>query len=115
MPEACNHMSANEKQVEKTTVRIPPELMEQVKYALVKRRTKFQKAVEEGLRLWLDPRPIAVREMPNSNTKNAEWHAKLELILEHGTDRDVIGIQQNLEWAATTIKAGRAARRAGGK
>lgn len=47
--------------------------------------------------------------------KNDEWHEKLELVLERGSERDVIGIQQNLEWAAVSIKAGRAARRVGGK
>ena len=109
-------MSTNEKQNEKTTVRVHPELMEQVKYALVKRHVTFQKAVDEGLRLWLEPRGSS-REVaqPQARSKHAEWHSMLELILEHGTDRDVIGIQQNLHWAAASIKSLRAARRAGGK
>lgn len=36
--------------------------------------------------------------------RHAEWHRLLDIILDHGTPRDVTGIQANLEWGATAVE-----------
>lgn len=48
---------------------------------------------------------IFARALLAEPQRHSEWHRKLDLILDHGSERDKIGIQQNLDWAAEHIQA----------
>ncbi len=44
---------------------------------------------------------------------HGEWHEKLDFILSHGDQDDIIGIQRNLDWAASDIRNRPKRKRAG--
>jgi hypothetical protein len=37
--------------------------------------------------------------------ENRKWHDCLERVLEEGTERDRIGIEQNLQWAVNNLQS----------
>ena len=37
--------------------------------------------------------------------ESARWHALLDVILTSGSEKDRIGIQQNLEWGASAVRS----------
>ncbi len=39
-----------------------------------------------------------------ASSRHAEWHRLLDIILDHGTPEDVIGIQANLKWGAGAVE-----------
>ena len=64
-------------------------------------------ALERNLKLYQITDELLERALGESPRfeRNSEWHRKLDLVLDYGSERDKIGIQQNLEWAAEHVSA----------
>lgn len=62
-------------------------------------------AIERKVKLYQITDELLEKALTEADQRHAEWHRKLDLVLDHGTERDRIGIQQNLEWAAEHVAA----------
>lgn len=60
------------------------------------------------------PHPVLVPPAPAYAEANAEWHRKLEGILQEGTDSDRNGIHTALDWAFNCIRGRTPKKRSGG-
>jgi hypothetical protein len=98
------------------SVRLPEDLHTAVKSAAPLRHRTVEAAYEEALTVWVDRGPAAApdslaaalaaaveRQGEEGKPENGRWHDLLEQILEHGSEADVIGIQQNLKWGAEAV------------
>jgi hypothetical protein len=105
--------------IQKTTLRIDTALHEEVRVAIARRRAKtFQEAVNEALKLWLAApvgQPVVQSAQPAKGfpyPETREWHEMLEAILRHGTERQQLGIQSNLEAFVGNLPAARPTKKA---
>ena len=90
---------------------VPDELMQRIDTERSKRgRLKIREATIQAFEQWLGSPPVVTTASPSgfASSRHAEWHRLLDIILDHGTQEDVIGIQANLKWGAGAVE-GRAA------
>jgi len=94
-----------------TSFNLDPELKISFKKACANRETTQTDVVNELIRQWIDsntPLKVPTEPAPFSSgytSPNEDWHAKLEIILNRGNERDRTGIEQNLDWAVNDIQS----------
>ncbi len=100
---------ANEKKTRKQLAAdAEPELVREIGHELVRRDITLRQAMDEAFRLWLGgsgktAAPVPVDSAAEYPKPHRSWHDKLEFILDRGEERDRIGIQQSLAWAARDL------------
>jgi hypothetical protein len=93
------------------TLRFNPELHEELRYAVIKRRSKsLQEAILQGVRLWLDKgEPAAAAEAPPAELAGATkeelaWCGKLVSLLREGEPAAVDLVQHALNRHARQMR-----------
>lgn len=100
------------------TVRMSRESLERLKRKMLDSKIKhFQELAWGLLEAWMEgtisaPQPSEAPPQERS-AKHREWHEKLDLILNHGEEMDVVGIQANLNWGAEAVSRKGRQRRTG--
>jgi hypothetical protein len=98
------------------TVRIERDLLRLLKVKMAQSDVRsFQSLVLGLLRGWLgDEAAVAsAPATPPPKRQHQEWHDRLDLILDHGEEKDIVGIHANLEWGAESVARRKPRRRAG--
>lgn len=100
----------------KQTVRVPADLSKPLRVKMAESDVRsFQVLVMGLLQGWLEG-AVTVAQPPTPPPeirRHQEWHEKLDLILDHGEQKDIVGIQANLDWGAESVTRRTSRRRAG--
>lgn len=89
----------------KKSLPINEETHRQIKTAAGERGMFVSDLIDEMWRQYTSPPTEAVHARDaKPSPRNAEWHALLDTILDHGSKEDVTGIQANLRWGAEAVQ-----------
>ena len=113
-----SHSKGNRVQL---SFRVPDQKRKELEHWATDHDTTIQDMVTAGLDLLLaepaNPVTLAdkLKHAYHRQGANERWHKMLDEVLDHGTERDRVGIQSNLEWAVNAIRsAGPPKRKLGG-
>jgi hypothetical protein len=91
--------------------RVPDDLLREIDIECARRgRLSIREATIQAFQQWLSkvskPQPEAPEQpaptpLPH---RHAEYHAMLDVILDHGQEADVTGIQANLRWGSESVQ-----------
>ena len=98
----------------KTSIYLPPSMRKAIQQRAVDLDVKDNDVMLAAITAFfaqeMSPMQASKEEKPLKFSEgNREWHKMLELILTKGSDRQVLGIQSNLEAFVGTIRQGRKA------
>jgi len=93
-----------------TSLRFDPELHEQLRYAVIRRKTKsLQDAIFEGVRMWLDKGDTSAADSPPVELADATkdelaWCGKLVGLLREGEPASIDLVQHALNRHARQVR-----------
>jgi hypothetical protein len=104
--------SINEEGLKPTSIRLPKTLKKRLAQACLDKEMQKTEAIIEAIEMWVSRDTVVVAPAPSPTLspskreagRNAEWHSKLDVILDHGDEDDRKGIQANLRWGAESVE-----------